>query len=751
FVSEEVTSYFPDNGCKIHILALDISEAQHRDIQHLRGNVRELVPYLRSQGIVHSIAHPFYDMNHRLGLEHLEQMLVLFNLFEVNGSRDAVQNSLLRRILDGLRPEDIAFFADKHDLEPAGDEPWRKALTAGSDDHSSLNIARAHTRVSGATGTMDFLQGLQTGNTEIHIQPATARTMGHNLYAIAYQFYKSRFNLDRYVHKDSLLRFVDSGLTGHTEGGRGFWGWLYETIGSKGKAWSLGKHADPDVCALIRREGQRILEANPGLRHSVLDPARSFQDRESDWFEFVRAASDRLIHHFSQTLVQSVSKARLFNIFQTIGSGGSVYALLAPYFFAFGLYSKDRPLARSALAHFSGQSKAASARPSKVALFSDTFDQCNGVALTLQAQARLARDLGKDLYTLTCGSTQRLPNQIDFPCFERLELPEYPELDLACPSFLQILDYCADSDFTHIHSSTPGPMGLAALAAARILHLPIYGTYHTSFPQYAAHLTGDPDMEALMWKGMVWYYNQLDRVYVPSRATGEEIQAQGVQAEKIAVYPRGIDITRFDPGFANGFWHTRYGVSQRAVKLLYVGRVSKEKDLDILARAYRRLAAQRSDVTLCIVGDGPYRERMQQMLAETPTVFTGTLEGRELAEAYASSDAFVFPSTTDTFGNVILEAQASGLPVIVSDQGGPQENILPGQSGLVVPGGDAEALRQAIVQLADNPARLAAMQARAREYAEGRSLEEAFVNGWQMYEPVAGFAPGTVTAETAAV
>jgi len=751
FVSEEVTSYFPDNGCKIHILTLDITEAQHRDIQHLRGNVRELVPYLRSQGIVHGIAHPFYDMNNRLGLEHLEQMLVLFNLFEINGSRDAVQNSLLRRILDGLRPEDIAFLADKHDLEPAGERPWRKMLSAGSDDHSSLNIARAHTRVPGAKDVPSFLAGLEAGNTEIQHQPASPRTMGHNLYAIAYQFYKFRFNLDRYVHKDSLLRFVDNALTGNTEGGQGFWGWLYAILGAKRKAWSFARDADADVCDLIRREGQAILDANPGLREAVLDPDRSLQDRENDWFEFVRTASDRLIHQFSQTLLNSASKARLFNIFQTIGSGGAVYALLAPYFFAFGLYSKDRPLARAALRHFSGQPEAIRPQPSKVALFSDTFDQCNGVALTLQAQARLARDLGKDLYTLTCGSSQTLPKQVNFPCVERLELPEYPELDLACPSFLQILDYCADSDFTHIHTATPGPMGLAALAAARILHLPIYGTYHTAFPQYAAHLTGDPDMEALMWKGMVWYYNQLDRVYVPSRATGEEIRAQGVQAEKITVYPRGIDVTRFDPGFANGFWDTCHGVRPETLKLLYVGRVSKEKDLDVLARAYRQLAAQRSDMTLCIVGDGPYRERMQQMLADTPAVFTGTLEGRELAQAYASSDAFVFPSTTDTFGNVVLEAQASGLPVIVSDQGGPQENILPGQTGLVVPGGDAGALQEAIEQLADQPQHLAAMQSRARKYAEGRSLEEAFVHGWQMYEPVAGSAPGTVAAEAAAV
>ena len=733
-ISEEVTSYFPEDGCKIHILTLDINEHQHRDIQHLRQNVHELVPYLREQGIVHIIAHPFYDMNNRLRMEHVEQMLVLFNLFELNGSRDEVQNRILTQILAALTREDIELMAVKHSLEPMGERPWIKALTAGSDDHSSLNIARAYTRVPGATGVESFMQGLENKITHIHNQPATAKTMGHNLYAIAYQFYKSKFNLDRYVQKDGLLRFVDCALTRNTENSRGFWSWLYDTIGAGRNAWSFTQAGDSDICATIRREGQAILDANPGLQKSVYDPERSFQDLENDWFEFVRSASDRLIHIFSQILVESASRAKLFNIFQTMGSGGSVYALLAPYFLAFGLYSKDRTLARACQRRFIDCPREGPFnRPSKVALFTDTFDHCNGVAVTLQAQAQLARELGKDLRILTCGSDLDMKKQVNFAPFRRINLPEYPELDLACPSFLQILDYCADNDFTHIHTSTPGPMGLAALAAARILQLPIYGTYHTSFPQYASQLTGDADMESLMWTGMVWYYNQLDRVYVPSRATGEEIQAHGIHADKISLYPRGIDISRFHPSHASGFWSERYGLEPKSLKLLYVGRVSREKNLQILAHAFLQIAQKREDVELIIVGDGPFREELQTIMDRTRTVFTGTLSGLELAQAYASSDIFIFPSTTDTFGNVVLEAQASGLPVIATDQGGPQENIIPRQTGLIVPGLDPEALCTAIRDLTENPELLATMKDQARDYAQQRSVQEAFVRSWEMY------------------
>ncbi len=734
FISEEVTSYFPEDKCKIHILVLDITEEQHLDIQHLRRNVHDLISYLRNQDIAHIIAHPFYDMDNRLRIEHMEQMLVLSNIFELNGSRDEVQNRILRQVLDALTPEDIEILADRYDLEPWGKRPWIKTLTAGSDDHSSLNIARAYTRVPGATGIADFIQGLKDGTTQTHSQPATARTMGHNLYAIAYQFYKSRFNLDRYAHKDGFLRFVDCALTGKTVCSRGFWLWLYDTIGAGRKAWSFTKSYDPDVCAMIRREGQAILDDNPDLLQMVHDPDRSLRDRENDWFNFVRSASDRLIHNFSQTLTGSASKARLFNMFQAIGSGGSVYALLAPYFFAFGLFSKDRPLARACLERLGGEPDTLRSKGTKVALFTDTFDQCNGVALTLQGQARLARELGMDLHILTCGSQLKMDNQVNFPPFRRIEVPEYSELDLACPSFLQILDYCADNDFTHIHSSTPGPMGLAALAAAKILKLQVYGTYHTSFPQYASQLTGDGDMEALMWRLMTWYYNQLDKIYVPSQATGDELVAHGIHKDKIITYPRGIDTTRFHPEHKNGFWEKRFGLQKNRLKLLYVGRISKEKNLDILVQAYTQICKARKDIQLIIVGDGPFLDEMQDGLSGTQAVFAGTLTGLELAQAYASSDIFAFPSTTDTFGNVVLEAQASGLPVIVADQGGPQENLVPEQTGLIVPALDAQALQRAVLDLADSPNRLAAMKIRAREYTERRSLEEAFARSWGMYE-----------------
>ena len=198
------------------------------------------------------------------------------------------------------------------------------------------------------------------------------------------------------------------------------------------------------------------------------------------------------------------------------------------------------------------------------------------------------------------------------------------------------------------------------------------------------------------------------------------------------IYPRGIDTERFTPVKRNGFFK-RWQCDDRTTKLLYVGRVSREKNLHLLVDAYRRLAMQTPAVTLTIVGDGPYLETMRAETDGLPCIFTGRLEGEDLAAAYASSDLFVFPSTTDTFGNVVLEAQASGIPVIVTDQGGPAENILPDATGLVIEGGSTRALHEAMSSLVEDPQRRRQMGLAARKYMENRSFEAAFDETWKMF------------------
>ncbi len=736
FLSEEITTYFPEDGCKIHVLALNITEDQHREIQRLRKNVFELAAYLHSEAIISIAAHPLYAVNDRLTIRHFEQMLLLFRNFELNGARSDEQNQSLEWVLSGLRPQDIDRLQNRYDFEADFEKPWEKTLTGGSDDHSGLNIARTYTRVADAQTMEAFLDGLRSHKTRVVSQASTPLTMAHNLYGIAYQFYRNKFNLDRHIHRDLLLKYLDRSLRPDSEPDGGFMSKIYLFLNHRRRNRAAAEVPET-LMGLIRQETDRLLRENSQLKDIARSETGSFEERERKWFDFVNQVSNKVLSHSANHLLGHLSGANVFNIFQTIGSAGGLYTLLAPFFVSFVQFTKDKALNDKIVQAYSRSEYEyrPRTRTARVAHFTDTFYDVNGVAQTLQQQVEAALKNDKDLTIITCDADNRSSREgiQNFAPIGVYELPEYPEQKLFYPPFLEMLNYCYEQKFTHIQSATPGPIGLAALAIAHILKLPINGTYHTAFPQYAQYLTGDAAIEDLTWKYMIWYYDQMDQIYVSSRSSAEELTEKGIRPDKIRLFPRGINTDLFHPKKRNGLLKKRYHIEEE-VKLLYVGRVSKEKNLPVLAEAFKSLNASLKNLHLIVVGDGPYLKEMIRAMSGTRCTFTGYLEGEELSAVYASSDIFVFPSTTDTFGNVILEAQASGLPVIVSDRGGPCENILPDQTGLVAPGKDVHRLAQAIRELTTNPLKRTAMGTAAREFMEERSFENAFIRSWEMLE-----------------
>ena len=189
FISEEISAFFPDDKCEIHVLAWNITEAQHREISLLRHNIFDLVPYLMGQGIAHACAHPLCAANNRLTLEHVEQLVLLFSVFELNGARNNVQNEALRKIVNALSPESTARMEEKHGFRAIVPKPWLKSFVAGSDDHSSCNIARSSTVVdvprdlvgrSGYAPTAALMRSVMAGKTTPIVIPATPLGFAHD-------------------------------------------------------------------------------------------------------------------------------------------------------------------------------------------------------------------------------------------------------------------------------------------------------------------------------------------------------------------------------------------------------------------------------------------------------------------------------------------------------------------------------------------------------------------------------------------
>jgi glycosyltransferase involved in cell wall biosynthesis len=357
--------------------------------------------------------------------------------------------------------------------------------------------------------------------------------------------------------------------------------------------------------------------------------------------------------------------------------------------------------------------------PDRIALFTDTLHEINGVAITIRRLIDIASSKGIELTVITSSPepTGFADGVMNFQSIGDFVLPEYPELKLHFPPILDVIDYFERRGFTRIHASTPGTAGLLALFISKLMDIPIAGTYHTDIPQYVRSLTSDEMMENAAWQYMIWFYGLMDEVLVPSASTRKQLIERGLAAEKTRPLPRWVDVARFNPEKrVPGFWHEQ--TREEGIKFLYVGRVSREKNLELLADAFLEVAAEGPPAHLILIGDGPYRDELQEKLRGCPAIFTGFMEGEALAVAYASADVFVFPSTTDTFGNVVLEAQASGLPVIVSDGGGPKELMVDGATGIVTKGDCLDALVRAMTLFLREPDSAIQMGRNAREFAE---------------------------------
>jgi glycosyltransferase involved in cell wall biosynthesis len=265
-----------------------------------------------------------------------------------------------------------------------------------------------------------------------------------------------------------------------------------------------------------------------------------------------------------------------------------------------------------------------------------------------------------------------------------VELPLYPGLRLGVPSLFAVAQALTEGRYDLVHVCAPGPAGIAALLIARVMGIPIAGSYHTELGAYAGMRSGDPLIEHVAGSVLAAFYGQCRVVLSPSRSADTSIGRLGISAERIHRWERGVDLERFNPARyspdALPHWIADEG---HRFNVLYAGRLSSEKGVELLAEAFLIAHDRNPRLHLLLAGGGPEQELLRSRLGGAAT-FLGWLEGDTLAQTYASADLFVFPSTTDTFGQVILEAQASGLPVLAVDAGGSAELIETGRSGCLV-------------------------------------------------------------------
>ena len=355
----------------------------------------------------------------------------------------------------------------------------------------------------------------------------------------------------------------------------------------------------------------------------------------------------------------------------------------------------------------------------RYAIVTETYPpEVNGVALTVQGLELGLRGRGHEVTVIR----PRQPGEHGGVAHEVLvrgaPLPRYPGLRFGLPARRRLLARWHQARPDAIYVATEGPLGWSALRAARQLAIPAATGFHTRFDAYmrdygAAFLAPT----ALRW--MRRFHNGADATLVPTRELQQFLQGQGFR--EVTLLPRAVDTRSFDPGRRDASLRGQWGLRESAIAVIHVGRIAPEKNLDLAVRAFRRLQLVRPDARFVWVGDGPARAKLQQ---EHPDfVFCGVQRGDALARHFASGDLFLFPSRSETFGNVTLEAMASGVPTVAFDYGAAREHLRDRVHGAAVPPGDDEGFIAATVRIGADDAMREAMRRAARDAVGGLQPE----------------------------
>ena len=374
-------------------------------------------------------------------------------------------------------------------------------------------------------------------------------------------------------------------------------------------------------------------------------------------------------------------------------------------------------------------------RDPRALVFTDTFSEVNGVAGTMRRLAAAAAAGSFAGSVVVASHEPARPGVVTLPPDWSLPLPSYESLDLRFPLPTDVLDRVETERPDVIHVATPGPVGVCGLMVARLVGIPVVGSYHTELGPYALHLTRDALVAEAIEIYVDWFYRQCATVLAPTRQVADALAARGLP--NVGVWGRGVDSGLFGPARRDGELRRRLLGEDGRLLVLSVGRLSQEKRIGVLLDALALVSRERPDVRLVVAGDGPARRELERT-APAGTVFTGALVGEELAALYASADVFCFPSTTDTFGQVLLEAGASGLPVVAAAAGGAPELVQHGRTGLLVEPEHTRAIAAALLELAGDPALRRRLGAGGREAALARTWAAAIAALGGVYRSLVG-------------
>ncbi|CAE6898620.1 MAG TPA: glycosyltransferase family 1 protein [Pseudomonas oleovorans] len=358
-----------------------------------------------------------------------------------------------------------------------------------------------------------------------------------------------------------------------------------------------------------------------------------------------------------------------------------------------------------------------------IALISETFPpEINGVANTLGRLVDGLRGLGHRVQLIRPRqeADQATTADADLLLTRGWPLPGYPGLQWGQSSLHKLLRRWKRQRPDVLYIATEGPLGLSALRAARRLAIPVVSGFHTNFQQYTGHY-GVGLLTRAMTNYLRWFHNRTQMTLVPS--VGQKVELERRDFERLALLARGVDSQLFHPGRRCDALRESWGLGPDDLAVLHVGRLAAEKNLGLLVKAFQalRLKHPHRRMRLILVGDGPLRTSLQAQLPDA--LFCGLQRGETLAKHYACGDLFLFPSLSETFGNVVLEALASSLAVVAFDQAAAAQHIHHGHNGMLARPADEAGFCDAACELLEDAETLRGIRLNARRHASHLSWE----------------------------
>src|SRR5882724_4544824 len=424
FISEQVTTHFPQDPCKLHILVWGISEQQHREIEGVRDNISELQKYLAENRIAHAVAHPLYSVNGKLEASHIERLILLFKHFEgINGLRDALLSDLGQILFEQLTPDKIDSFANRHNLAPTHAEPWKKIFVGGSDDHGGQFLASAYTETPSVDSAEKFLAHVRDGNCSARGQGGTPLVLSHSFYNTVSCFIQDRFHEKLGPGAVLLEQMFSRFMEGRdpTEFTLAKKASLAGQAVLSGKIFELFKPANVSLWKELSGYFSR-----PEVKAKLAEQLDAVSEPERRTFLMANMVAEQLAFRFFKKFVQQIGSGNMVESMQALSAIAPILVILTPYIYGFHSQAPSRKWLREIFKELSGEIPIA-LQNRKRAWFTDTLGDVNGVATTIRKMTAAGAAAGKELIVVTSHSELHIfdiPIK-NFPPIGEFELPEY--------------------------------------------------------------------------------------------------------------------------------------------------------------------------------------------------------------------------------------------------------------------------------------------------------------------------------------